>query len=514
MQRMVKITYKMRHMLVILSIMVLQSILCFQQNFALNIINLTIGCIVFFAINRAFARALVRKGIAYFNKKRAAGAVPAPAQEPEKSGSAAGEKNDETASPERDDSSDKEEAEEKSSRPVLCADRTSCCGCSACCNVCPAGAIRMEPDEEGFLYPSVDRERCIGCLLCEKVCAFKADTEADTYLSGGTEALEAEQKGFPGVCAAKRSDDGERIRSQSGGAFAALSEYMLEQGGVVYGCAFDENFRAVHIRAEGAQERDRLRYSKYVQSDMGDIPAEVEKDLRDGKKVLFSGTSCQAAGLKRYLQQKGNPHTENLCCVDIVCHGVPSPLVWSDYLNWESRKAGSEPEEVLCRNKKRYGWKSHVVSIRFKNGKRVNSLVFPRLFYGHRIMRPSCYKCPYKSIHHPGDITIADFWADEQAVPGFRDDKGVSLILTNNERGARYLKECEQYLVLRDAALEECMQKPLQGPYDPPADRAEFWKRYFEGDFKKIAVLYTDYRWKHRLKWWIKERILDLKGRY
>ena len=397
---------------------------------------------------------------------------------------------------------------------VLCADRTSCCGCSACCNVCPAGAIRMEPDEEGFLYPSVDRERCIGCLLCEKVCAFKADTEADTYLSGGTEALEAEQKGFPGVCAAKRSDDGERIRSQSGGAFAALSEYMLEQGGVVYGCAFDENFRAVHIRAEGAQERDRLRYSKYVQSDMGDIPAEVEKDLRDGKKVLFSGTSCQAAGLKRYLQQKGNPHTENLCCVDIVCHGVPSPLVWSDYLNWESRKAGSEPEEVLCRNKKRYGWKSHVVSIRFKNGKRVNSLVFPRLFYGHRIMRPSCYKCPYKSIHHPGDITIADFWADEQAVPGFRDDKGVSLILTNNERGARYLKECEQYLVLRDAALEECMQKPLQGPYDPPADRAEFWKRYFEGDFKKIAVLYTDYRWKHRLKWWIKERILDLKGRY
>ena len=512
-QRMVKVTYKLRHMLVILSIMVLQSVLCFQRNFALNIINLIIGCAVFFAINRSFVRALLRKGTAYLNKKRAAGAVPAPADGHEESGFPDGEQSEETPSTERDCSADEAEAEKESSRPVLCADRTSCCGCSACSAVCPAGAIHMEQDEEGFLYPNIDRNKCIGCLLCEKVCAFKADSEAGAYLSDGAAALEAEQKGFPGVFAAKFSDDGERMKSQSGGAFAALSEYMLEQGGVVYGCAFDENFRAVHIRAESAQERDRLRYSKYVQSDMGDILAKVEKDLLEGKKVLFSGTSCQSAGLKRFLQQRGNPHAENLYCADIVCHGVPSPLVWSDYLNWESQKAGSEPEEVLCRNKKRYGWKSHVVSIRFKNGKKVNSLVFPRLFYGHRIIRPACYKCPYKSIHHPGDITIADFWADEQAVPGFRDEKGVSLILTNNERAARYLKECEQYLVLREAALEECMQKPLQSPYDPPADRAEFWKRYFEGDFKKIAVLYTDYRWKHRLKWWIKERILDLKGR-
>ena len=507
-QRMVKVTYKLRHMLVILGIMVLQSILCFQQNFALNIINIVIGCVVFFAINRAFVRAVLRKGTAYLNKKRAAGAGSAPDRAKETSSL-----QDEDGAQKTGRSEDEEETGKASDHPALCADKSSCCGCSACRAVCPAGAIRMEQDEEGFLYPKVDRDQCIGCLLCEKACAFKADAEAGTYLPDGTKAREAEQKGFPGVCAAKRSDDGERMRSQSGGAFAALSEYMLDQGGVVYGCAFDENFMAVHIRAESAKERDRLRYSKYVQSDMGSVPVRVEKDLKDGKKVLFSGTSCQAAGLVRFLQQRGNAHTDNLYCVDIVCHGVPSPLVWSDYLSWESDKAGSEPEEVLCRNKKRYGWKSHVVSIRFKNGRKVNSLVFPRLFYGHRIIRPACYQCPYKSIHHPGDITIADFWADEQAVPGFRDEKGVSLILTNNERGARYLEECEKYLVLREAKLEECMQKPLQGPYDPPGDRAQFWQQYASEDFEKIAVRYTDYRWKHRLKWWIKERILDLKGR-
>ena len=400
---------------------------------------------------------------------------------------------------------------EEPCHPALNEDRMSCCGCSACACVCPTGAIRMEPDEEGFLYPLIDRERCVGCLLCERVCAFKADSEEKTYQKQGTAAAEAEQKGFPGVYAAKHSDDGERMKSQSGGAFAALSEHMLKMNGIIYGCAFDENFTAVHIRAENSEQRDRIRNSKYVQSNMGEVFLQVEKDLVDGKRVLFSGTSCQAAGLKRFLSQRGNARTENLVCVDIICHGVPSPLVWSDYLSWESSKIGAEPDRVLCRNKERYGWKSHVVSIWFKNGKRVNSLVFPRLFYSHRIIRPACFKCPYKSVHHPGDITIADFWADEQAVPGFRDEKGVSLILTNNERGARYLKKCEEYLILKPASLRECMQKPMQGPYDQPQDRDLFWQQYAREEFDKIAARYTDYRPVFRIKWWLKERLLDLK---
>ena len=407
----------------------------------------------------------------------------------------------------------KEMVRQSSGHPEPAADQGSCCGCSACYSVCPTGAIRMEADEEGFLYPAVDADKCIGCLRCEKVCAFKEDQAQKTYLPEGKAGREAESGGWPRAYAAKLSDDAERMRSQSGGMFAALSEYMLETGGAVYGCAFDEAFRAVHIRTQDRSGRDRLRYSKYVQSDMGDIFAEVEKDLNAGTKVLFSGTSCQAAGLQSFLKSRGNRHTDLLYCTDIICHGVPSPLIWSDYLNWESAKAGSEPEEVLCRNKKRYGWKSHVVSIRFKNGKKVNSLVFPRLFYGHRTIRPACYKCPYKSTHHPGDITIADFWADEKALPGFRDNKGVSLVLVNNERDARYLEECGKYLILRDADLKECMQKPMQSPYDPPEDRELFWQRYREQDFEKIAVDYTGHTLKQRIKWRIKELILDLKQR-
>lgn len=396
--------------------------------------------------------------------------------------------------------------------PVLCSDKSSCCGCSACFSVCPAGAISMEADEEGFAYPRIDGDKCVHCYLCEQVCAFKTDQEKKTYLSEGAEGSAAEKAGFPAVYAAKYGSGEDRLRSQSGGMFAALSDHLLETGGVVYGCAFDESFKAVHVRADDKESRDRLRYSKYVQSDMGSIFSDVEKDLNKGLSVLFSGTSCQVAGLRSYLQRKGCKSAENLYCTDIVCHGVPSPLVWADYLAWESRKAGSAPAEVLCRDKRRYGWKSHVVSIRFRNGKEAHRKVFPRLFYSHRILRPACYKCPYKSTHHPGDITIADFWADEQALPGFRDNKGVSLVLVNSERGARYFDACRGRLDVREADLKDCMQKPLQGSYDAPADREQFWDQYRGKNFEWIAARYSDYSVSKRLKWGVKEFLRDAKS--
>ena len=395
--------------------------------------------------------------------------------------------------------------------PDLSSDKDSCCGCSACYAVCPADAIRMAADDEGFLYPEIDGTKCIHCYQCEKVCAFKRDRKEKNYLQNGAEASAAEKGGWPSVYAVMHSSYEERMKSQSGGMFAALSEQMLEEGGVVYGCAFDDAFKAVHIRAKDRKSRDRLRYSKYVQSDMGDIFSEVEKDLKEGRKVLFSGTSCQVAGLKGFLKSRGNAGIENLFCTDLVCHGVPSPLVWADYLNWESKKAGSSPERVLCRDKKRYGWKAHIVSIWFKNGKRVSRRLFPKLFYSHKILRPSCYVCPYKSIHHPGDITIADFWADEQAVPGFRDNRGTSLVLINNESGRRNFEKCRDTLQVREAKLEVCMQKPLQAPYDAPEDRELFWKKYHESDFTRIAVEYGDYTYIKRLKWRIRELLRDLK---
>ena len=152
--------------------------------------------------------------------------------------------------------------------------------------------------------------------------------------------------------------------------------------------------------------------------------------------MLFSGTSCQVDGLKKYLGKE----YDNLFCVDIVCHGVPSKKIWDAYLHWQEQKKRSKVARVDFRNKKDYGWHDHVETFYFESGKSTSSRIFRNLFYGHMILRPSCYECPYKSIMHPGDITIADYWGIEKAAPEFDDNKGVSLVLVNNEVGERILE--------------------------------------------------------------------------
>lgn len=303
----------------------------------------------------------------------------------------------------------------------------------------------------------------------------------------------------PIVYAVKHNDD-ERKLSQSGGMFAAVSNSILERGGIVYGCLFDEKFEAVHARAETKEERDKMRYSKYVQSNMLSVMQEIVADLKTGRAVLFSGTSCQVAGLKSFIGAKNHSLQEKLYCIDIVCHGVPSPLVWKDYLDWESKRAGSEIKAVVCRNKQKYGWHSHVTTIDFEYGKSVESRTFPRIFYGHNALRPSCYKCPYKDIIHPGDITIADYWGIEVAQPGFKDDKGVSLVLINDDKGSELFDCCKDRLEYVATCIEDSMQKPLIAPYDRPKTREQFWHDYKTGSFAKIAKKYGGYGFMAKVK--------------
>ena len=312
----------------------------------------------------------------------------------------------------------------------------------------------------------------------------------------------------PLVYAAKHIDDSERLKSQSGGMFAAISDVVLQDGGVIYGCILNDSFEAVHARTESKAGRDAMRYSKYVQSNMGDCFLKVYEDLKRGKKVLFSGTSCQIAGLQGFLKMKKDVSDTELYTVDIVCHGVPSPRVWRDYLAWEERKKRSRIRNVICRNKVRYGWKSHVVTITWDKGRPVNSRVFPKLFYSHVILRPACYRCPYKDIIHPADITVADYWGIDKALPGFKDDKGVSLVLVNTDKGKELFKRCSGSLIIKKTKLEDSMQQPLIAPYDPPDNRQQFWKDYRSGDFKAVAVKYGEYsvykitKWKFR--YWIR----------
>lgn len=290
----------------------------------------------------------------------------------------------------------------------------------------------------------------------------------------------------PEVYAVKHKDEKIRAASRSGGIFTALSDLILADGGIVYGCVLTEDFTAVHIRAESVAERNRMRGSKYIQSKLGDTFKNVQKDLDAGKRVLFSGTSCQVAGLKQFLRKEYS----NLFCVDIVCHGVPSTVVWKRYLHWQEQKNHGKVVKVDFRNKKDFGWHAHIETLWFDNEKSASSSVFKMLFYGHTILRPSCYECPYKSVMHPGDITIADYWGIEKAAPEFDDNKGISLVLVNNEAGEKAFEKVKEGLVWKQTKLEDSMQPPLKAPFPKPDNREQFWSDFENKSFEYVAKKY------------------------
>lgn len=298
----------------------------------------------------------------------------------------------------------------------------------------------------------------------------------------------------PNVYAVKHKNEATRAESRSGGIFTALSDQVMSDGGVVYGCILTEDFAAVHIRAENAEERNKMRGSKYIQSKLGDTFKRVKEDLDVGRKVLFSGTSCQVAGLKQFL----GIEYENLFCVDIVCHGVPSKKVWDVYLNWQEQKNHSKVIGVDFRNKKDFGWHDHVETIYFENGKLTSSRVFKNLFYGHTVLRPSCYECPYKSVIHPGDITIADYWGIEKAALEFDDNKGVSLVLVNNEDGEKVFEQVKEQLTWKQTRLEDSLQPPLKAPFSKPENREQFWNDFSNKPFEYIAKKYGGYGLKNK----------------
>lgn len=296
------------------------------------------------------------------------------------------------------------------------------------------------------------------------------------------------------VYAVKHKDEKIRANSRSGGIFTAITNQFLN-GGVVYGCVLNDNLDVCHVRTEDKFGRDKMRGSKYVQSRMKDCYKQVKEDLENGKRVLFSGTSCQVSGLRCFLQKE----YDNLFCLDIVCHGVPSPKVWRDYVKWWENKNG-EIDVVDFRNKEQYGWADHVESIYFCSGRKKNSRVFASLFYGHNCLRPSCYECPFKQIVHPGDITIADYWGIDKAAPDFNDNKGISLVLVNSLNGAKAFELAKESLVWRETRIEDSMQPPLRGPFKKPQVREQFWKDYAEMSFEEIAKKYGRLSIKGRLQ--------------
>ncbi len=296
---------------------------------------------------------------------------------------------------------------------------------------------------------------------------------------------------YPLAYGCKNTDGDVRERSRSGGVFTAVSDIIIGDGGVVYGCVLDESFRAVHMRATTPEERDRMRESKYVQSDMKSTLREVKKDLEAGLRVLFSGTPCQVDALKKYLEISA-VNTEKLLTLDIVCHGVPSPKLWRDYLSYQER-ANGKIKSAQFRNKKDYGWKDHVETL-ITEGGRVDSKIYTTLFYTNYPLRRSCHECRYASKNRVSDITLADFWGIDELDGSFNDNRGVSLILVNSEKGKRYFDGAVNggALEIREYDTESVNQKSLREPYYYNVKKEEFWKDYRENGFEFLIKKYTE----------------------
>lgn len=302
----------------------------------------------------------------------------------------------------------------------------SCCGCEACVQICPQHCISFTPDSEGFSYPNVDETLCIKCGLCEKVCPVLQPYEERTPLK---------------TLAAINKNDDVRMSSSSGGIFTLLAEQVIDEGGVVWGARFDDLWQVIFDYAETKEGLKEFRGSKYLQAKVGDSYARCKQFLDEGRKVLFSGTQCQIAGLLHYLRK---PY-ENLLTVDFICHGVPSPFVWQRYLAEVVSIGNRAVRDIQFRNKMR-GWKEFSFAVEFNEDSQTLFMstpyskdIYMKAFLSNLILRPSCYSCPAKGGKSHSDITIADFWGIQKVHPDMDDDRGTSLVLVNTDKGSAAL---------------------------------------------------------------------------
>lgn len=287
--------------------------------------------------------------------------------------------------------------------------------------------------------------------------------------------------------AVKHKNEAVRAASRSGGVFTALTDAVLDAGGVIYGCALDEHFEAEHCRAATREERDAFRGSKYVQSRMGDTYLQVKADLENGTPVLFSGTPCQVDGLLSFLQAAHVDRTQ-LITLDILCHGVPSPRVWRDYLQYASN--GRTVKSVDFRDKARFGWRASMETL-VVDGEAVSSKQYNTLFYGHNTLRESCFACPYKTTRRVSDITIGDYWGIEKLDRAFDDDKGVSLVLLNTPHGEALWEQCKGDSLVEEFPLALSLQPVLRGNFPRPVSRNAFWADYARLPFAQVLQKYT-----------------------
>lgn len=381
--------------------------------------------------------------------------------------------------------------------------KETCVGCKACANICPKSCISLLVDDMGFAYPKVDTEKCINCHLCEQVCPILYPfSEVKT------------QRSFALV----NKDVKQVLSSSSGGLFIELSKYLINNGGVVYGAVYSKNYKFVeYARATKISELNSFKGSKYVQADLDNVFFNIKEDLQKGIKVLFSGTPCYVKSLRNYLRRE----YPNLYAVDLICHGVPSPLVYERYIDFVQNKSGNVIQSITMRDKK-YGWKHRLfLSIKMADNRyiidRGISNVYMEGFSKNLFLRPSCFECRYTNLNRPGDLTIADYWGIERITNRFKNSKGVSLCICNNNKGFILLNNILSNFDYLETPLDCCIQPQpqLQHSFIKPDNYVAFWKDWEStgGNFPFIAKKYLKYSMKDRLTYQIKKRIKILIGK-
>lgn len=372
---------------------------------------------------------------------------------------------------------------------MIAANRADCCGCYACYNSCPFDAITMEEDTEGFRYPRVDADRCRNCGKCERNCPV-------------LNPIVKEQDQTLPTYAAINKNETIRKESSSGGMFQLLAEQILKEGGIVFGAGFDADWEVCHQSVETVAELDRLRVSKYLQSRVETSFQQVTEHLRAGRKVLFVGTPCQCAALRRFVGK----NDENLILVDFICHGVPSPKIWRKYLALRANK--KEIRRISFRNKN-LSWERYLLAISYGNANKylaadLNTDLYLRGFLQNLYLRPSCHNCHFCKKNRPSDITLADFWGVQEELPSMYDGRGTSLIFIQSQKGKALFDQVKNHAKIMEQDFERAIlhNPSMIKPSTPSPKRDAFFQavQHGEKDFMKVLYTYTKPSFKTQFK--------------
>lgn len=325
---------------------------------------------------------------------------------------------------------------------IICS-KNECCGCGLCAVICPRKAISMQPDAEGFLFPEINTELCCNCSLCNKECPVnKANIQ--------TEHPTLEHHCYYAIAA----DTDTVASASSGGIFPTIARKILEQGGAVIGGAFDANFNVKLILVENEKNLEKLKQAKYVQAEIPqDLFGQAEEVLKNGRRLLFSGTPCQIAAFKNFL--KGKEYPDLLLCAEVICHSVPSPGVWQSYLRYLTETNGDRVKSVAFRDKSA-GWHKFSLVINYgdkKNSQTHKESPYMQLFLQGLISRKSCTDCRFKCGYSGADLSLGDFWKLHKIKPELNNSTGVSMVITHTPAGETALHECN-VAVLKEFTMD------------------------------------------------------------